>query len=239
VTDTENVVRRAAEDAVDTRGRRTMWICFGVMLLGLAALGVAYVDSRDTASDQAAAIGQLADQVRSLGATPVVEPPAGQPGARGEPGVGIASVEPAPCAITVRLTDGRQTTAGDLCGRPGRDGRSITGAAPAGCDVLLSWSDATTSRVGPMCGPAGPSGTPGRDGQDGVDGQTPPCLSEPTQCRGADGDKGDQGEPGPACPGGYEPRPAVITAPDGSTYDGVACVDPDSRRERPLLPVGR
>lgn len=32
------------------------------------------------------------------------------------------------------------------------------------------------------------------------------------------------GPPGPACPPGYEQRPAVITNPDGSTQPGVACV---------------
>lgn len=68
-------------------------------------------------------------------------------------------------------------------------------------------------------GPPGPAitGPPGADGKDGVDGKD-----------GKDGADGNDGAPGPACPDGYEQRPAVITAPDGSTYQGVACVRPDS-----------
>lgn len=122
--------------------------------------------------------------------------------------------------------------------------------------------------VGPQ-GPEGPPGRDGVDGRDGADGTTPLCLAEPGQCRGADGtgvagvdgqdgrdgapgekgekgEKGDPGEPGPVCPAGYELRNAVITADDGSTYQGKACVDPGSSRpptttttSPPLLPLGR
>jgi hypothetical protein len=119
--------------------------------------------------------------------------------------VGIASVEHAECALTVRLTDGRQTTADNICGRNGDDGRSITSASPSGCDVILSWSDATTTRVGPLCGPAGPSGTPGADGQDGQDG----APGEP-------GPAGPQGPPGDAGTDGAPPRGWVTTRADGS-----------------------
>jgi hypothetical protein len=42
--------------------------------------------------------------------------------------------------------------------------------------------------VEPGCrGPGGPSGEEGQDGEDGQPGSDPPCLSEPAQCRGADG----------------------------------------------------
>ncbi|CRK59086.1 Flagellar hook-length control protein FliK [Alloactinosynnema sp. L-07] len=113
-------------------------------------------------------------------------------------------------------------------------------------------------------GEIGRTGLPGRDGRDGVDGQSPPCLAEPTQCRGTDGvdgrngvdgrdgangtpgvdgspgadgapgERGPDGAPGPTCPTGYEPRPALIVGPDGSTYQGVACVDPST--STPPLP---
>ena len=210
----------AAHATRDLTARRTTWIAAAVLALCLGGGGLYFalrLDELDTRADASgAAAEQLATQVRSLGATPVVEPPVVERGARGEPGVGIASVESAPCAVVVRLTDGRSTPVDGLCGRPGRDGRSITGAAPAGCDVLLSWSDATTSRVGPMCGPVGASGQAGqdgRDGQDGQDGQPPPCMSEPSQCRGANGEKGDQGDRGVD---GAPPRGWVTTRGDGS-----------------------
>lgn len=41
-----------------------------------------------------------------------------------------------------------------------------------------------------------PPGAPGRDGEDGQDGVTPPCLSEPGQCRGEDGQDGQNGQDG-------------------------------------------
>lgn len=117
-------------------------------------------------------------------------------------------------------------------------------------------------------GAAGPMGPQGPAGRDGV---TPPCMSEPDRCRGPVGDtgqpgtqgpagargdtgtagpageqgpagaKGDTGQPGPTCPDGYELRDAVITAPDGTTYSGKACVDPDTSAPpstEPPLPLG-
>lgn len=69
-------------------------------------------------------------------------------------------------------------------------------------------------------GPAGPAGAAGAAGEPGPPG----AQGEP----GPQGPAGADGAPGPACPPGYEPRPALITAPDGTTYQGVACVDPGS-----------
>jgi len=236
---TDDVVRRAAESAVDRRGRRAMWTSLGVMLAGVLALGAAYLSAATDNADQAeqltaleqradanaATAQQLADQVRDLGAVPVVQPSVpgerGPVGPRGADGVGIAEVERGDCSITIRLTSGQTYPVDGLCGASGRDGRSITNAAAVGCDVVLTWSDASTSRIGPLCGPAGSAG---RDGRDGVDGQTPPCMSEPDQCRGERGPAGPQGEPGPACPDGYEPTRAVIVTPGSGAQEGIACV---------------
>ena len=68
----------------------------------------------------------------------------------------------------------------------------------------------------------------GADGTDGASGQN-----------GADRAAGAEGPPGPTCPGGYALRDAVITAPDGSTYSGKACVDPASNQppKDPVLPI--
>ncbi len=118
----------------------------------------------------------------------------------------------------------------------------------------------------------GRDGKDGKDGAPGRDGISPPCLAEPPHCQGADGTNGSDatglpgqpgkdgadgkpgqdgrdgadGQPGPACPDGYELRDAVITADDGSTYRGKACVDPASSTPpntttttAPLLPIAR
>lgn len=210
----EDAVTRAASRAVDRRGRRAMLLSLSVVAVGvgvaLTALfigraqqadAIAVLESRVDASTAAAQ--QLADQVRSLGGVPAVQPPSPE---RGEQGVGIASIVPGECALTVRLTDGRESTAGNLC----RPGRSVTATTTDGCFVAVGFSDSTSLRVGPFCGPPGASGTPGRDGQDGADGQdgqSPPCLSEESQCRGADGRDGVDGA---------SPRGWVTTRADGS-----------------------
>ncbi|MFC5992962.1 hypothetical protein ACFQE5_01905 [Pseudonocardia hispaniensis] len=96
----------------------------------------------------------------------------------------------------------------------------------------------------PIPGPAGPMGPPGPPGPRGPRGEpgvSPPCLSEPMQCRGepgprgqagADGAAGKDGPPGPAGPQG-PPGPAGPVCPPGEeqaqvTYQdgqtGTACV---------------
>lgn len=66
-------------------------------------------------------------------------------------------------------------------------------------------------------------------GPAGRDGQTPPCMSEPTQCRGTDGangkdgEEGPQGPPGPTCPNGYTAAsrtydPTPLVAGDEETW---------------------
>ncbi|QYN26679.1 hypothetical protein [Amycolatopsis sp. DSM 110486] len=53
------------------------------------------------------------------------------------------------------------------------------------------------------------------------------CQGKPG-INGENGHNGENGKPGPTCPDGYELRDAVITAPDQTTYQGKACVDPAS-----------
>jgi hypothetical protein len=108
----------------------------------------------------------------------------------GRDGIGIANVQPGDCSFAVRLTDERLYTIRDLCGRDGADGRGIRSTTVDGCFVRVAYTDDTSERLGPFCG------TDGKDGADGEDGQTPPCMSEPNQCRGEDGDKGDKGDTG-------------------------------------------
>lgn len=68
----------------------------------------------------------------------------------------------------------------------------------------------------PCRGPAGPAG--------------------PAGAAGATGATGPQGAPGPTCPEGYELHDAVITDTDGSTYQGKACVDKDTKQAPNPLP---
>jgi hypothetical protein len=213
---TEDRVRRIVDDAArhaakDPTARRTTWIAAAVLALCLAGGGAYFALRLDELDDQAdasaTAAQQLADQVESLGATPVVQPPAAE---AGPAGVGIASVDNAPCAIVVRLTDGRSTTRDGLCPRPGRD---IEDTTADGCFVNVAYSDQTSSRIGPFCGAPGKEGPEGREGRKGDDGETPPCMSEPDQCRGTNGTDGADGADGRD---GAPPRGWVTTRADGS-----------------------
>jgi hypothetical protein len=94
-----------------------------------------------------------------------------------------------------------------------------------------------TGSQGPQgpTGASGPTGAPGPVGADGPAGPvgaagTPgePGPQGPQGVPGQQGQPGVDGAPGPTCPTGYEPRPALIVGPDGSTYQGVACVDPST-----------
>ncbi len=125
----------------------------------------------------------LAQQVRGLGATPIVGPsgspgepgvgatgPAGEKGERGDPGLPAPTLTPAPGAS-------------GASGAPGRTGAS----GPPG-------AVGPTGPVGPV-GPAGPQGVQGEAGAVGPQGE-----------RGEKGDTGEQGATGPAgssCEDGY------------------------------------
>lgn len=76
----------------------------------------------------------------------------------------------------------------------------------------------------------------------GPPGESPPCLAEPTECRGEKGDpgadstvpgpegpegpQGPRGEPGPVCPEGTHLEP-VTFGPPGLGKEGVGCVTDD------------
>lgn len=112
---------------------------------------------------------------------------------------------------------------------------------------------AVTGGAGPQGaqGVQGVSGAKGDKGDPGANGTSPPCLSTPAQCQGANGtdgqpgaagqpgqagapgakgdkgDKGDtgaQGPPGPTCPDGYTLTPVTVVGADGTTHQGVVCV---------------
>ena len=166
----QNLVQRAAEDAVDRPGRRAFWICLSIVMGAVIALAITFfwqwtsAAAHDAdqdraltamsrqADDNARTAQTLADQVRSLGEQPLVLPPS--PGERG-----------------------------------------------------------ATGDTGPQ-GPQGPAGQPGRDGA------TPPCLSEPPQCRGADGATGAAGQDGTPGADGAPGQNGADGAPGKDGSDG-------------------
>lgn len=112
---------------------------------------------------------------------------------------------------------------------------------------------AVTGAAGPqgMQGVQGIPGAKGDKGDPGANGTSPPCLSTPAQCQGANGtdgqpgaagqpgqdgapgakgdtgnkgDTGAQGPPGPTCPDGYTLTPVIVVGADGTTHQGVVCV---------------
>jgi type II secretory pathway pseudopilin PulG len=68
-------------------------------------------------------------------------------------------------------------------------------------------------------GAAGAQGNPGAAGAAGADGST-----GATGPAGPQGSQGPAGPAGPTCPDGYSLGPAIIVSPDGSTHQGLACI---------------
>lgn len=219
------IVQPAADAGRDRRSHWQLWLGVGLMLAGIAFLAVQYFGQRgqidalqQTSDARAVDVGKLAEQVRRLGATPVVPAPA--PAA--------AAVDPE------QLRQAARTAVADYCASRNQC-RGADGATPD-FDALTT---AVLARI-PIP----------KDGADGKDAPTPDyaalvasyCAAH-DECRGPVGEKGEPGDPGatgatgpagapgpagPTCPDGYELRDAVITAPDGTHYQGKACVDPDS-----------
>ncbi|PWW50274.1 collagen-like domain-containing protein [Actinokineospora spheciospongiae] len=192
------------------RGHRLVWIALAALVVGLAVAGWAVLDlsssTRARDGDQDRTITELVE--RADGATTDARRlaeqvrelggvPVVQPGNPGDPGPQGQQGNPGPAGPAGPAgPQGGPGAKGDP-GEPGDPG-------PQG-------------ERGQQGEPGSP-GEPGPPGAAGEPGQSPPCLAEPAQCRGTDG------APGPACPDGYEQRPAVVTNPDGTTQPGVACV---------------
>lgn len=139
----------------------------------------------------------------------------------GPAGVGIASVITGNCTLRIALTDGRVSTLSGLCGEPGKDAppaRGIASTAKDGCNVDITFTDGATSTVGPFCG------ADGTDGHNGVDGVTPPCMSLPAQCQGADGKTGSDGKTGAQGIGVADQH--FVALDDGSCVSRTTYTDP-------------
>lgn len=149
------IVTPAAERA-GTVPRRLVAVLAGVWLVSMVAVVWVLVSQHGTITDltgqaqaNATTSQRLADQVRALGATPVVQPVPGPAGATGPAGPQGAKGDTGPAGAT---------------GAPGPSGAPGP-AGPAGA------AGSTGPQGDP--GPTGPQGEQGPAGQDGADGQPP------------------------------------------------------------------
>lgn len=224
---------------------------------GASSIGYLYVRSTGYAKgqSQAAVVGQqLAGQLRANGLTPVVQPPApiqpqpGPTGQRGPSGTSITGTAITNGHLMVSYSDGHTQDVGRVVGAvgaTGKQGRGIKSTAVVGGHLMVSYTDNTTVDLGSIVGPKGDQGrgvasvtvsadfhlivTYG-DGTTSDAGALPPGPAGPQGekgDKGDPGDKGDKGDPGPTCPDGYTAHQAVITEPDGTTHQGIACVADD------------
>lgn len=227
---------------------RVNWLAVGLSLIALLAASWAIYQQTTVRQDAAAVQTQaksLADQVGEACAKggPVAQQ-LGKACAKAaevqdQPAVAAPATQPDPAA----LRQAARTAVAEYCAAPARPCRGADGSTPP-FDAIV---DAVVARI-----PAPKNGT---DGQDGRDAPVPDytavvasyCGQADEPCRGPAGQKGDSGETGPrgpagpTCPDGYELRDAVITAPDGTTYSGKACVDPNTSAPPstdPPLPLG-
>lgn len=227
----ETVVKPAAAEARDNRAHRLLWL-FGVaMLLSVAVLGALYLQAHSrlgALSGQAQQLSddgqRLAQQVRSMGGTPVVQP--GPPGAAGEPGKpgrGITSTSLAGGHLIVAYTDGATQDVGQVEGAAGAAGRSITGTAVVADALIVTYSDGTSANAGQVVGPQGAAGAAGRsvaavavnaashlvvsysDGTASDAGPLPPGPAGPPGPTGPAGPTGATGPPGPTGAPGHPP----------------------------------
>ncbi|MEU4804303.1 hypothetical protein [Actinosynnema sp. NPDC023587] len=260
---------QAAEQTRDHKG--PWWIAagFGLLLAGVVWLSwhtvhqsaeISHLDERQrTAADAA---HQLADQVRSLGGTPAVQPPAvGEQGETGPAGRGIASTSIVAGRLLIAYSDGSTEDKGAVVGAagpvgaPGVDGapgRGVVGTAILAGRLILSYSDQTTEDVGQVVG------TTGADGDDGAPGRgvtSVAALDDRLIVTYTDGTSTDAGPLPAGLAGRGVQHTAVIdcrwrvTYTDGTTEDaGVACttqtVTPPpsttaSTPTPPLRPLGR
>lgn len=180
-----------------------------------------HIDQLQTSYDQSTdSVRKLAEQVTRLGGTPVVQPPPASV-------TSTASVDPA------EVRQAARTAVAEYCAAPthpcrGSDGSTppfdlivdaVVGRIPApknGTDGANATAAQVADAVAAYCGQPGEP-CRGTAGVNGHDGQTPTCVSEPSQCRG------DDGQP----PAGW-----TTTYPDGSTGSCTRAEDFDPAAPR-------
>lgn len=191
--------------------QRTNWIVGGIAVVALAASTWAIMYPTNVRQDAAAVQSQaksLADQVAEACAKG--GPVAAQLGracakaaeVKDQPPVAA----PAPQVDPEQLRQAARTAVAEYCAAPNHPCRGADGSTPpfdAIVDAVLAkiptpkngtdGQNATATQVADAvaayCGQADEPcrGKAGTNGTNGKDGQTPPCMAEATQCRGADG----------------------------------------------------
>lgn len=243
----DTIVQSAAADAIDKFAHRRMYYAAGAIALGTITLllyvwwahvqdnrRVAGLEARITSLAQQAAANnsaatQLAAQVRSLGATPTVQPQpppsagpagtAGQPGANGAAGRGIVSTQLVGTHLLLTYTDGTTTDVGVVStpgapGPTGAAGRGITSTTvTAAGHLLITYSDGQVLDAGTVLGPRGEEGKTGATGR-GITSVTINSSSHLIVVY-SDGTSADAGALPPGPPG--PPGPTGPSGPAGPT----------------------
>lgn len=181
-------------------------------------------EANSRADANEAGVAALSDQVKGLGATPVVTPSdlpeKGDTGADGLPGlngaIGLPGLDGSDGTDGTDGTDGRngETIIGPPgpSGSDGQDGQNGTQGATGEPGATVVGPTGPQGPIGPV-GPEGPRGSAGTDGKDGADG--------------ADGSDGQ------TCPDGYTlDERTLITTQNPLGEPGFVCVQnstpPDS-----------
>lgn len=173
----DEIVQQAVDGAVDRRGRLLLAGLAAVVAVGAATLFWLWADGRgevgelrttvaeleteaDAAGRDAAA---LADQVRALGAAPIVDP--GPPAEPARPGRGVTGTSlTGDGRLLIAYSDGTTQDLGRIV-QPGAPGRGVTATSLVDGHLVLVYSDGTTQDVGPVVGDAGANGRDGADGE--------------------------------------------------------------------------
>lgn len=222
--------------------RRTNLIAIVIAVVALLAAGFAmyviYGYSQTAAAGRS--LGQQVAEVCAKGGPAAVE--LGQACAK----AAEVKDQPPPVALPAPTIDpevlraAARTAVIDYCST--RNGCRGTDGRTPDFDAIVT---AVVARI-----PAPQNGTNGTNGQPGQSATAEQvatavaayCGQASEPCRGPAGTKGDTGDtgptgaagpPGPTCPPGYELHDAVISDADGTTYQGKACVDPNTRKPPP------
>lgn len=250
--------RREAREETDRRARRFWLPLVLVAAIGSSALTAigTYVwlgPQLDALRTAQTATRAAADEIRRIAEEAALDAGAAnnELAQRGQeqvpvPAPGEASdsevlVAAATARVLAALPDSQPVTAGAIAAEVAN---YLTRNPPTAVGPTMGQiADAVAAYLQANPPPRGQDGQDGRDGDDGDDGRdgvTPPCMSEPNQCRGEDGQDGEAGRtptadeiraaldayfvdnPIPPCPPGTSLQPVTFGV---AGPEGVGCVN--------------
>lgn len=196
-------------------------VVVGALMLGavlawivLTVSGVTHDLRAETARGDA-----LAEQIRGLGATPIVGPSGspgapgvgatGPPGEKGDPGLPAPTLTPSPGASGAPGRTGASGAPGKD-GAPGADSTVPGPSGPPGADSTVPGPAGPAGPVGPQGergepGATGATGPAGQSCEDGYSWQTPAYDPDARVCR-RDGAPDPGGSPPPSAAAALDPR---------------------------------